>query len=100
MKCQDCGFLANDDLSLEVHSARTYCGRFECALCGFAEKDEDNLNIHLKTFTSSLCIPRILVKNVPEVTTHLFTKHTKNSINITIIHIKMDRKDPEVVTMR
>ena len=47
MKCEDCGFLANDDLILEVHSARTYSGSFECALCGFAAKDEDTLNIHM-----------------------------------------------------
>ena len=35
MKCEDCDFLANDDLSLEVHSARKHSGDFECALCGF-----------------------------------------------------------------
>ena len=80
MKCEDCGFLANDDLILEVHSARTYSGSFECALCGFAAKQEDNLKKHLntcETFTCSLCIPKLVVKNVSEVTTHLSIKHTK-----------------------
>ena len=48
MKCEDCDFMANDDLSLEVHSGRKNSGNFECALCGFISKDEDHLNIPVK----------------------------------------------------
>jgi hypothetical protein len=103
MKCEDCDFLANDDLSLEVHSAKKHSGNFECALCGFIAKDEDHLNIHLhtcETFECSLCKPKIIMKNVPAVSNHLSSKHAKNTNNIDIIHIKMDRKDPETVSVK
>ena len=67
IKCEDCGFLANDDLSLEVHCATTYSGSFECALCGFAAKDEDTLNIHHYTcetlkHSAAVSIPIIVLK--------------------------------------
>ena len=51
MKCEDCTVMANDDLILQVHSARKHSGNFECALCGFVSKDEDPLNTHLYTPT-------------------------------------------------
>ena len=103
MKCEDCDFLANDDLSLEVHAARKHSGNFECALCGFIAKDEDHLNIHLHTceiFQCSFCKPKIKMKSVPEVSSHLSSKHTKNLNDIEIYHIKMDRKDPETVSVK
>ena len=99
MKCEDCSFMANDDLSLEVHSARIHSGNFEFGLCGFVSKDEDHLNTHLhtcETFTCSYCTPTL----VSEVTSHLSFKHAKNSKDINIIHIKMDRKDPNTVSRR
>ena len=80
IKCEYCSFLAKAGTSLEVHSAGMYSGSFECALSRFAAKYEDNLNKHLntcETFTCSLCIPKLLVKNVLEVTTHSSIKHTK-----------------------
>ena len=82
MKCEDCDFMANDDLSLEVHSGRKNSGNFECALCGFISKDEDHLNIHLhtcETFACSLCAPQFIMTNVPSVTTHLSSKQMKHS---------------------
>ena len=103
MKCEDCDFLANDDLSLEVHAARKHSGNFECALCGFIAKDESNLNIHLHTceiFQCSFCEPKEIMKTVPEVSSHLSSKHTKNSKNVNIYHIKMDRKDSETVSVK
>ena len=48
-KCEDCDFLVNDILSLDVHVGRKHSGNFECAICGFKAKSEDNLNIHLHT---------------------------------------------------
>lgn len=103
MKCEDCDFMANDDLSLEVHSSRKHSGNFECALCGFISKDEDHLNIHLhtcETFTCSLCTPKMIMTNVPAVTTHLSSKHMNNLKSINIIHTKMDRKDPDTVSWK
>ena len=90
MKCEDCDFLANDDLSLEVHSARKHSGNFECALCGFFARDEDHLNIHLHTceiFECSICKPKIIMKNISAVSSHLSSKHTENLHNINIFPI-------------
>ena len=103
MKCEDCGFMANDDLSLEVHSGRKHSGNFECALCGFAAKDEDHLNIHLhtcETYTCNLCTHKQIMKTVPEVKSHLSTQHTNYVKNISITHIKMDRKDQDTVSRK
>ena len=103
MKCEDCDFLANDDLSLEVHAARKNSGNFECALCGFVAKDEENLNIHLHTceiFQCSFCQPKVIMKTVPAVSSHLSSNHTKNSNDVKIYHIKMDRKDAETLSLK
>ena len=40
------------------------------------------------------------MKSVPAVSSHLSSKHTKNSSDVEIYHIKIDRKDPETVTVQ
>ena len=65
--CDNCEFLAHDELSLEVHYERKYSGYYDCALCAFRAENEENLNIHLftcETFTCEHCDPKVMVKTL------------------------------------
>ena len=103
-KCEDCDFLVNDILSLDIHVGRKHSGNFECAICGFKAKSEDNLNIHLhtcETFSCDYCWdPKVTVNNLTDLVTHLKEKHPKHLKNTNITHTKMDRNDADKVSQR
>ena len=98
-KCEDCDFLAEDSLSLEVHAGKAHSGNFECALCGFTGKDIIDLETHLLTCETYSCIYCFSAEetfySVSDVKTHLTNKHPKHIKNTEIEHIKMDRKNSE-----
>ena len=76
-KCENCDFLANDNLSLDVHVERQLSGNFKCAICDFTAKNEDHLNTHLHTcafFTCEYCYPKFMVKTLADLIPHLKTK--------------------------
>ena len=102
LKCEDCDFLVEDILSLDIHVGRKHSGDFECAICGFKAKCEDDLNIHLHTceiFSCDYCWdPKIKVNNLSDLVTHLKAKHPKHLKNTNITHTKMDRNDPDRVS--
>ena len=101
--CENCDFVAADDLSLEVHYQREHSGYFECAFCEYSAKDEEGLNTHLhtcETFTCEVCEPKFMVKKLPDLITHLLSNHSNNLKNTNIIHIKMDRKNVDKVSRR
>ena len=54
-KCEDCEYLASDELTLEVHSGKVHSGIFECALCGYKGSDLENLELHLGTCETFEC---------------------------------------------
>jgi hypothetical protein len=95
-KCEDCDFLAEDNLSLEVHAGKAHSGNFECALCGFTGKDISDLDTHLhtcETFTCRYCLPaEETFSMISDVKTHLSNKHPKHIKHTDIEHIQMDRK--------
>ena len=97
LKCGDCDFLANDELSLEVHAARKHTGNFECPICEYTAISEESLDIHLhtcETFTCDVCYnPKIILKNLHDLKSHLSSKHPKHLKNTYITHSKMDRGD-------
>ena len=101
-KCEDCDFLVEDILSLDVHVERKHSGNFKCVICGFSEKDEEHLNTHLhtcETFTCDYCFPdRVCVKNLPDLIKHLKIKHEKHLKTTTITHTKMDRNNIDKVS--
>ena len=77
-KCEDCDFLAEDELSLEVHAGKKHSGNFECALCGFAGKDLEQLETHIHTcerFNCTYCKPETTFYNIPDLKSHLSTQH-------------------------
>ena len=103
-KCEDCEFLASDELSLEVHAERKHTGNFECPICTYKANSEDSFNIHLhtcETFTCDFCFnPKITLKNLPDLVTHLSTKHPKHFKTTNITHTKMDRGDSNRVSQK
>ena len=103
-KCEDCEFLASDELSLEVHAERKHSSNFECPICTYKANSEDSFNIHLhtcETFTCDFCFnPKITLKNLPDLMTHLSTKHPKHFKTTNITHTKMDRGDSNRVSQK
>ena len=103
-KCEDCDFLAEDNLSLEVHAGKAHSGNFECALCGFTGKDISDLDTHLhtcETFTCRYCLPaEETFSMISDVKTHLSNKHPKHIKHTDIEHIQMDRKNSERVSKK
>ena len=93
-KCEDCEFLAGDELSLKVHAERKHTGNFECRICKFKANTEESLNIHF-------CFnPKIILKNLPDLMTHLSNKHPKHVKTTNITHTKMDRGDSNRVSQK
>ena len=105
-KCEHCDFLFNDMMSLDVHVGRKHSGNFECGICGFEAKSEENLNIHLhtcETFTCDFCNssdPDITVRNLSDLMSHLKSKHPKHFKSTCIVHKKMDRNDNDRVSQQ
>ena len=103
-KCEHCKFLFNDILSLDVNLGRKDLGSFECGICGFELKSEDNLNIHFhtcETFTCDYCFnPRITGKNLSDLINHLKNKQTKHLKKTQLKHTKMDINDIDRVSQR
>ena len=100
-KCEDCEFLTEDELSLEVHSGKVHSGNFECALCGFSGKDIEDLETHLhtcETFTCTNCEETF--KYVSDVKSHLTNKHPKHIKHTTIKQFLMDRKNSDKVSRK
>ena len=103
LKCEDCDFLSEDKLSLEVHAGKKHSGNFECALCGFSGSDLEHLETHLHTcerFTCTYCHKNTTFSNIPDLKSHLSSQHPKHLKHTEILHIKMDRKDSEKVSTR
>ena len=104
-KCEDCAFLAQDELSLVVHAGKKHSGNFECALCGFTGADLVHLETHLHTCerytcTHGNCKPNNNFLNISDLKSHLSDKHQKHLKHTEIDHIKMDRKNPDKVSNR
>ena len=68
-------------LSLDLHVGRKHSGNFECTICDFEGKNEEDLNTHLhtcETFTCDYCFPKIKVKTMSDLVAHLQSKHSKH----------------------
>ena len=93
-KCEDCNFVATDEISLELHNERKHTGFFECVFCEYTADDEKDLNMHLhtcETYTCGECEPKFLAKNIHDLKAHLIRKHADNSKNTDIN--KLDRSN-------
>ena len=105
LKCEDCDFLSEDKLSLEVHAGKKHSGNFECAMCGFSGVDLEHLETHLhehtfERFTCNYCHPKTTFPNITDLKSHLSSQHPKHLKHTDMIHIKMDRKNSNKVTSR
>ena len=100
--CDNCDFIAADDISLEVHNVRKHGGYFDCPFCHHRLKDEEDFNTHLHTCESyicEVCEPKFMLK-LSDLISHLSSKHTTDFKNVNIIHLKMDRHNFDKVSRR
>ena len=95
-KCEDCDFCSENFLTMEVHVGKLHSGKFECGLCNYDAKDLETLNIHISTcqiyVCDDCCFRTVHIHDIKE---HLENSHT--SIYDTIIHGKVNLKDPELI---
>ena len=55
IKCENCSFLATNNLSLNVHEGKVHSGEFGCGLCGFEAGNLETLEMHLHTCEIYTC---------------------------------------------
>ena len=95
-KCEDCDFCSENFLTMEVHVGKLHSGKFECGLCNYDAKDLETLNIHIlkcQIYVCDDCCFRTV--HIHDIKEHLENLHT--SIYDTIIHGKVNLKDPELI---
>ena len=80
-----------------------HSGNFECAFCNFCGKDLEQLETHLHTcerYTCTCCKPTQNMYKISDLKAHLSTKHEKHLNSVEILHVKLDRKNPQEISTR
>ena len=96
LKCLDCDFYAENEISIQVHQGRCH-GGFECGICDFKADSLQSLDIHLNTCESFECYGcRVRVYNISDMKDHINEKHGVTEY-LAIKHGKLDRKNKEYV---
>ena len=96
-KCEDCDYLSENFLTMDVHVGKFHGEIIECGLCNFEATDIEHLSLHIATcesYTCEECIYR--TKHLHEIKEHLNNIH-ENIKYQEIIHAKINRKDSELI---
>ena len=100
-KCEDCDFLAPNDLTLEVHAGRVHSGNFECGLCDYTGKNLEKLYLHKKTCETYTCIRcDKTFKNQGDCAVHLKKEHARHAKLTEILIAKLGRENFENVASK
>ena len=96
-KCDECDFVGQNEVTMEVHNGKHHSEKFECGLCDSEMKNLESLETHLNTCESFRCY-RCLgrYKTLKEVKNHFPEVHKKE--HGLIDHLKIDRNDCNEVT--
>ena len=96
-KCEDCDYVCENFLTMEVHVGKYHGDILECGLCNFEANAIEHLNLHIATceiYTCEECIFR--TKHLHDMKEHLNNIHEKFKYH-EIIHAKINRKDSELI---
>ena len=99
-KCEKCEFCCETELTMEVHQGKNHDTNFECGLCGFLAKTEEDLDLHLFTCEIYLCDDcSVRLKTISDLKKHLNDDKHKiiNNRYYKIIHAKIGQNsDSEI----
>ena len=97
-KCEECEFICERELTMEVHLGKFHDNNFECGLCGFLANSEDNLNMHLVTceiYICDRCHKRF--KTISELKSHYTSDKIVYEKFDKVLHAKVGRKEDSEV---
>ena len=97
-KCEECDFICERELTMEVHIGKVHDESFECGLCSFTANSEENLAMHLITceiYICAGCDKRELCEKRFKTISELKTHYTSDKILFKefdkVIHAKVGR---------
>ena len=99
-KCEECDFVGQNRVTMEVHMGKNHSDKFECGLCEWEANSLENLETHLNTCEmfqcdNNGCKKRFrLIKDMKE---HIKEAH-KEYGNGYLDHLKLDRNNCNEVT--
>ena len=89
-KCDDCDFVGESELTMEVHIGKQHLEKYECGLCEFEAQNFENL-VHLNTCEVYQCGGcEKIFKTIKEVETHIEEKQYEDGWHF-VYHLKLDR---------
>ena len=95
-KCDECDFICENTMTMEVHIGKLHGEIVECGLCSYKAKDLEALNLHISTCETYICEECCYrTTKLHEMKEHLNTKHDKEWFQIK--YAKVNRKDSEII---
>ena len=97
-KCEECEYICEKQLTMEVHVGKYHDTNFECGLCGFAANSEENLSMHLVTceiYTCNICEKRF--NTISEIKSHYKNDKILIKQYDKVTHAKVGRNSDSVV---
>ena len=93
-KCDDCDFVGESGLTMDVHIGKHHSENHECGLCNFEAKDQENLETHLTSCEMYECGGcNAIFKSIKEVKNHIVEMQYSSGWHY-ITHLKLDRNNP------
>ena len=92
-KCDDCDFVGESELTMDVHIGKLHSEKYECGICDFQAKDQEKLEIHLvscEMYECDGCHRKF--KSIKEVKDHIVEMKYENGWHY-VAHLKLDRNN-------
>ena len=100
-KCDECDFVGQNLVSIEVHIRRKHSENFECGLCDFEAGSSENIEMHLTTcelFECDKLMCEFRCKNLTDTKKHLREQHKQDYGFVS--HFKLDRNNFSEISER
>ena len=97
-KCEECDFVGESEITMEVHLGKVHSDKYECGLCDFEAMTLENLELHLfscEVYKCNYCEKKF--KCIKDVKDHIEEMKYSGGYEF-IIHLKMDRNSPNEVS--
>ena len=91
LKCQECDFVGKNAWSMQIHQGKCHIKNIECGLCEYRAKDNEQLDIHIKTCEIYECNHcEYGTKTLSEMRKH--KTESSECLTSSVFHVKVDRK--------
>ena len=99
-KCEECDFVGQNKVTMEVHMGKNHSEKFEHGLCELEADSLANLEIHLNTCEMFQCDKNECnkrFKTIKEIKEHIKKEHKDYGYGY-LDHLKLDRNNCNKVT--